>query len=222
MAPVLILLCIGVFDLTRAMIVQEQVWNAAHTIPVSASSLAVQPDQSTSLTVTQVQQTLSGIFAAMPLLRSGALTGATYVVMSSVNFVQADPACVRAPALPCSMTPQLVWSVAYSGHGLGNFLQVTRSCSPAPVQVASVTSAVASLVSLPVLGIASPAPILVVDVYYRFTPMFFGVASGPFDFWASGYWPIRSASPNVAVGDQYTRYDIANQAGGAGKCAGYK
>ncbi len=141
--------------------------------------------------------------------------------MSSVNFVPIDPACVGSPASPCSKTPQLVWSVAYAGHGLGNFLPVTRSCSPAPIAVASANSAAASLISLPVLGIATSTPILVVDVDYQFTPMFFGVASGPFDFWASGYWPIRSAAPGSADTDQYTRYDIANQAGGAGKCAGY-
>lgn len=210
-APVLILLCIGVFDLARAMIVQEQVWNAAHTIPVSASSLAVQPDRTTSLTVAQVQQTLSGIFASMPWLRSGGLTGETYVVMSSVNFIKVQNA----------WRPELAWSVAYAGHGLANFVQRTRSCNPAPVEVAAVTSAAGSLLSLPVLGIANPAPILVVDVYYQFTPMLFGVASGPFGFWASGYWPIRSAAPGAASNDQYTRYDIANEAGGSGKCPGY-
>ncbi len=220
-APVLILLSLGVFDLARAMIVQEQVWNAAHSIPVSASSLAVQPDRTTSLTVAQVQQTLSGIFAAIPWLRSGALAGRTYVVMSSVNFVPVNKACVATPSRPCSMTPQLVWSVAYAGHGLANFAAITRSCFPAPIPVATVTSAATSLLSLPVLGMATPAPILVVDVDYQFTPMFFGVASGPFDFWATGYWPIRSAAPGAASTDQYTRYDIANQAGGAGKCSGY-
>ena len=62
-APVLITLTIGVFDISRALTLQQEVYNAAHTIPTSASSMAVQPDKSTSLTVTQVQQALSGIYA---------------------------------------------------------------------------------------------------------------------------------------------------------------
>ena len=225
LAPVLILFSIGVFDISRAMIVQEQVWTAAHTIPLSASSLAVQPDRTTSLTVAQVQQALSGIFAAMPWLRSGALTGSTYAVMSSVNFELVNAGCVNTATKVCATTARIAWSVPYSGRGLSNFMTtVTRPCT-VPAAVAEVTSAAVSLVSLPVSGIvttiASPAPMLVVDVYYQFTPMFFGVLSGPINFWATGYWPIRSADPSVAATNQWTRYDITNQARGAGKCSGY-
>ncbi len=53
-APMIIVLMIGVFDIARAMIIRQQIYNAAHMIPISASSLAVQPDKSTSLTVSQV------------------------------------------------------------------------------------------------------------------------------------------------------------------------
>ena len=217
-APVLILFSIGVFDLTRALIVREQVWNAVRSIASSASSLAVQPDQSTSLTVAQVQQALSGIFAAIPWLRSGALTGQTSVVLSSVNFVQTTASCTATTTNPC---PQLVWSVAYAGRGPASFLTTTRSCATPPLVVATVTDFVSSLTSLPVSNIADPSPMLVVDVSYQFTPMFFSFLSGPINFWATSYWPIRSANPNATSGDRYTRYDILKQGPGVGKCPGF-
>ncbi len=60
-----------------------------------------------------------------------------------------------------------------------------------------------------------------VDVFYKFTPLFFDFITGSVDFWASGYWPVRSVDSNAPPAAQYTRYDIANQNGGAGKCPGY-
>ena len=224
-APVFFVMVIGVSDLSEAMIVQQQVYNAAHMIPISASSLAVQPDKSTALTATQVQQTLSAIFAAIPRLRNGSLTGQTSVTMSSVTFIQADSACNPAKAT-CAMVPRVVWSVPYvdpPGRNPNNgnsFQSVTRPCMQLG-QVSPTQGSGSDLTTLPTANVTNPDPILVVDVHYQFTPNFFKFITGPIDFWASGYWSVRSVDPNAAVSLHYTRYDVANQKGGVGKCPGY-
>ena len=71
------------------------------------------------------------------------------------------------------------------------------------------------------LNISVPDPILVADVHYQYTPMFLRFLTGPLDFWATGYWSARTGDPAKTVAQQYTRYDIANAAGGANKCAGF-
>ena len=221
-APVMISMFIGVFDITRGMIVQQQVYNAAHMIPVSASTLAVQPDSTTSLTVSQVQQSLSAVFAAIPGRRSGSLPGQASATMTSVTFVQVDASCTSA----CAVAPHVAWSVAYAdppGRIAGNansFQTVTRPCMQLN-QTGPAADAPGDLTSLPTANVASPDPLLVVDVHYRFTPLFLNFVTGPIDFWASGYWAVRSVDPNAAASAQYTKYDTANQAGGAGKCSGY-
>ena len=225
-APVLLVLMIGVFDIARAVIVQQQVYNAAHTIPVSASSLAVQTDQTTSLTPTQVQQSLSEIFAAMPWRRSGVLAGATSVTMSSVTFVQTDSSCVANSTTVCSYAPHTTWSVAYAdppGRNPANynsFQNVTRPCMQLN-QTLPGQGSPGDLSSLPTLGVISPDPILVVDVHYQYSPVFTKFMTGPVDFWASGLWAVRSVQPGTSVASQYTKYDTANANGGAGKCPGY-
>ncbi len=221
-APIMILLIIGVFDIARAMIVQQEVYNSTHTILVSASSLAVQPDKTTSLTPLQVQQSLSAVFAAIPGRRNGTLTGATGVIMTSVNFTQSDPKCTSS----CAYVANTAWSVAYAdpaGRNGGNantFETATRRCMQLN-QTTPIQAAPGDLTSIRTKSITAPDPMLIVDTHYRYTPMFFNFVTGPIDFWSSGYWPIRSFDPNAAVTSRWTRYDIANPSTGAAKCPGY-
>ena len=227
-APVGILMMIGVVDLTRGIVIQQEVYTAAHTIPVFASSLAVQPDRSTSLTVAQVQQSLSAVFADIPSLRS-ASGGTAGVIMTSVDWTQSDPMCKPATQSPCAAPPYVAWSVAYApptgraATGL-TFEGVTRPCGQL-TQAPPTQATDGNLAVIRTAGIDIPvpalSPMLVVDVHYRYTPIFFEVVTGPIDFWASGYWPTRSQNPSTAQNMQYTSYDPAGQAGGSGKCAGY-
>jgi len=39
---------------------------------------------------------------------------------------------------------------------------------------------------------AAPDPIIVVDVHYQYVPLFNLFVKSPIDFWANGYWPLRS------------------------------
>jgi len=224
--PTMLLFVIGVFDISKAMILYQEVYNSAHTIPLSASILAVQADKSTSLTPTQVQQSMSAIFAEIPWLRSGMENGNHSVTMSSVTFQQTVPTCVGTQAAPCAFTPYITWSVPYAdpaGRYPGNantFLAVTRPCGQAK-QTTPTAGVSGDLTSLRTASVVNPDPILVVDVHYRYTPLFFTFITGPVDFWASGYWPVRSVAPNTPAAQQYTKYDILNTNGGAGKCAGF-
>lgn len=224
-APIMIIMMIGVFDIAHSMTVQQEVYNATHSILISASSLAVQPDKTTSLTATQVQQTLSTVFAALPGRRNGTLPGTASVTMTSVNFTLADPKCTATPTTPCSYVPIVAWSVAYADpssrhNGLNTFQPLVRACMQLK-QTTPTGGVQGDLTSVRTLGVTNPDPMLIVDMHYQYTPLFFQFVTGPIDFWSSGYWPIRSFDPNAAATARWTHYDIANQNAGAGKCAGY-
>jgi Flp pilus assembly protein TadG len=224
--PILIIMTFGVFDISRALTLQQEVYNAARTIPTSASSLAVQSDKTTSLTVTQVQQALSGIFAEMPALRNGTEHGVRSVTLTSVAFQQSDPTCV-ASSNTCQYVPYAKWSVSYAGPpgqavGVPNgFTSVTR-CQAVATPLRQLIPELyqpGDLNSLPTANITNPDAIMVADVHYQYTPLFFGYfLTGPVDFWGYGLWPVRSVSPTALPKDQYTKYDLANAAGGLGQC----
>jgi Flp pilus assembly protein TadG len=218
--PVMLLFIVGVFDISKALILYQQVYNTAHSVPVAASSLAVQPDRSTSLTVTQVQQTLSAVYAEMPWVRDGIETGARSVTMTSVVFLPVNAQCVASATVTCPAVPNVAWSVAYFGGNATGFQNVVRPCGTLN-QTAPTAGTPGDLTSLRTADVTNPDPILVVDVHYRYTPFFFTFVTGPLDFWASGYWPVRSVAPNSAPATQYTHYDPTNQNGGAGKCPGF-
>ena len=218
--PVMITMVLGVVDMSKAMILNQEVYNAAHTIPLLASIEAVQPDKTTTLTVAQVQQSLSAIYAEMPWVRSGIEVGKRSVTMSSVVFTPSIVTCVQTANLNCLFTPHVAWSVAYTDANSAGFTNVVRSCGTLK-QTAPTAGVASDLTSLRTANVNNPDPILVVDVHYQYTPLFFKFVTGAVDFWASGYWPVRSVSPSVLPAFQYTTYDLTNQAAGAGKCAGY-
>ena len=225
-APILTTLLIGVVDISRALTLQQEVYNAAHTIPTSASSLAVQPDKSTSLTVTQVQQALSGIYAEIPALRSGIASEQRSVTLTSVNFQQVVPTCVPSATNTCAYVPYAKWSVSYvDGPGLPTggpnpFTQVSR-CPATATPLRQVMPNVyipGDLTSLPTANVTTPDPILVADVHYQYTPLFFNFFTGPIDFWACGLWPVRSVNPAAAPQNRTPRANLANAPGPAGQC----
>ncbi len=218
--PVMILFVIAVFDVSKAMILNQQVYNAAHTIPIMASIQAVQSDKSTSLTVAQVQQSMSAIYAEMPWIRAGIENGNRSVTMTSVVFQPTVANCVSSPTVTCTYAPHVAWSVPYSDANAKGFLQVLRACGTLK-QTTPAAWVESDLTSLPTANVANPDPILVVDVHYQYLPLFYSFLTGPVNFWASGLWPVRSVAPTATLINQYTTYDLTNQAAGAGKCKGY-
>lgn len=226
-APLIMLFMVGVFDISHAVTLEQEVYNASHTIVTSASSLAVQPDNSSSLTVDQVQQALSAIFAAMPTLRNGEDGGVRSATLTSVFFQQVDPTCVASATVTCIFVPYAKWSVSYvdpPGRFAGNinlFQSVSRCPgSHAPLSQVTPTQYVSGdMTTLPTLNVTQPIATLVADVHYRYTPLFLGYfMPTPVDFWASSLWPVRSINKSQTVANNYTHYDLANTAKGVGQC----
>jgi len=151
-APLLVIMLFGVFEVCNAGIIYEEVQNAAHSIPASASNLAVQSSTgATSLTYQQIDLIASEIWAEIPELRTGLENGTASVTISSITFIQTLPPTpptaqsVKPPGATCnpnktgpvlcSYTATVAWSVAYTGGASGrtNFaVPALRSCTGAP------------------------------------------------------------------------------------------
>jgi Flp pilus assembly protein TadG len=197
--PVMISMVLGVFDISRGLIIYQEVYNTAHDVSMSASILAVQDDGSTSLTFAQIQQVASIIWAEMPWLRSGVEHGNRQIEISSVGFQQNNANCVPSSTVAC----------AYQQNGFSQGYTGAPSCS-ALSQVAATAWTPGDLQSIAAAGVSNPDPIIVVDVYYQYTPTFFNFITGPLNFWVSAYYPVRSAKAGVAQTSQYTYLDTAD------------
>jgi Flp pilus assembly protein TadG len=149
-APIMVVFLLGSFEITNAVIIYEEVQNAAHAIPASASNLAVQNNGATQLTYQQIQLAASEIWATIPELRGGLEDGTKSITISSVTFLPTlPPASTLATAkgqatctpsktgpVTCNYTPTVVWSVTYAGGDSGRSFvtgaSAQRSCTGAP------------------------------------------------------------------------------------------
>jgi hypothetical protein len=144
--PFMVLLMAGVYDVSEALIIYTEVYEAAHVIPASASVLAVQGDGSTALTYDEIQFAESEIWGDIPALRNGyKISSSTAVTLTSVQFQpNGNNGC--ASTLPastyngssyyynsatCIYTAYAAWSVAYTALGItsgSTFQQYVRPC----------------------------------------------------------------------------------------------
>jgi Flp pilus assembly protein TadG len=145
-APALLTLMIGVFDIGKILILQQEVWNTAHSVSLTASWLATQtlstagvniPNDfqtvngqqvqektisgTTTLTQAQVQAVESDIYAEIPWLRSGVEHGNFFVTLSGVQFsafqIAHGVASGCTPYQNCTnWIPFVTWSVPYKGN----------------------------------------------------------------------------------------------------------
>jgi Flp pilus assembly protein TadG len=116
-APILVILLFGVYDISTGMIFYEETYNTAHSIAASVSSLAVnQETGATALTFNQVQQAASEIWGGIPSLRADTQDGIKSVTISSVVFekTSTSASCGTNGATPC-YSPVVVWSEIYAG-----------------------------------------------------------------------------------------------------------
>jgi Flp pilus assembly protein TadG len=236
-APVIAIMIFGVFDISKALILRQEVINAAHSISLIASFKAVQPNGTTALSVADVQAVESDIFAEIPWLRSGVEHGNTSVTLSGLEFTAnpADKGCVVYVSCTSDWTPKVAWSVPYQPQGVSNpiapyygvtFEPLTRPCGVVK-NVLNITSQQTVpinysnfLTTIRTNGITYPDPIVVADVSYTYTFASFplGLLAGKqIVFVASAYWPVRvipfnaNANPDDQVGSgQLTTYDLAN------------
>ncbi len=225
--PAMVLLTVGVLDMSKAVILRQQIYNAAHTIPLSASIVAVQANKTTSLSVVQAQQQMSAIYAEMPWLADGIADGVRSVTLSSVTFVPI-PGCPPVIGTSCYI-PNVTWSLAYPG-GVGDpnakqWQSVTRSCVVPPTQIHPTASPPVSPLTIPLpltvlrtLDVTQPDPILVADVHIQYRPFLYGFVTGYLDFWASGYWSVRTISTSQPA---YLQYTTLSPLGSVGSCPGW-
>jgi len=214
-APLLVMLSGGVYDLCAAVLIYNEVTTAATTIVASASSAAaaISIDGSTALSYDQVQQAESGIWADIPGLRTGLQSGQLKsVTVSSISF-QPPSACTTGSS--CNpYTAYVMWSVSYTGGATtgASFANNIRSCSPTgsnsdglggekQVVASSGLNGSNFTYTLPTAGLSAytpdptgPAPVLVADVEFSYTPLF-SLFKGPFTFVSTAIWPVRSVKP---------------------------
>jgi Flp pilus assembly protein TadG len=188
-APVLLLVICGGFDAANAMMTWRRVNAAAAQIVKIASEAAVQADQTTTLTPTQVTQSASAIYAVLPVVPSG-----SWVAISSVVFAGTPTNCV--PGVTCtSYTANVAWSVPYGD--LTQYRHCGTLTQVAPGQVTTLTT-------LPTANVTALTSVLVVDVSVPFTPTFTRVFTHGFTIHASAILP-----PRISGVSAYVQFDTS-------------
>ncbi len=218
-APVLLMLIIGGFDVSRAMLLWQQVWLTAHNVSLSATNIAVQTDKTSTLTPGQAQQAMSIVYAAMPTVRNGAASGARSITLTSVDFIPVANCTPVTGSTNCYVA-SVVWSVTYGGGGQAGWTAVTRSCGPL-VQIQPTANLPIGITQLGVvtsLNVNNPDPSIIADVHYQFTPMPFDIFMKKQDFWATAIFSTRTGA-TASVTTQYATYTGTD---GTGTCPGFQ
>jgi Flp pilus assembly protein TadG len=205
-APVMLMLLAGAYDVTRLLLVMRQLSSASLQIVQIATEQSMQPDQTISLTVQQVYQAQTAIYAVFPRMQSGNDTSAFSVTLSAAVYTASPANCV--PGVTCTYTAKVAWSKALA---LGT--QVIRPCGT----ISQVTSATrATIGTIPTAGMISVTSMLIADVTYQYMPMFTGTFTGPVSLRHTAF-----LMPRTGTSTQYVQYDIANGAANTSVCPGY-
>jgi Flp pilus assembly protein TadG len=205
-APLLLVVLMGAYDGSNALICWRRTTAAAQEIVKIATELSVQANQTTSLTPYQLFQAQTAIFAITPGLLSGTIPFS--VVTSGIVFTQSPANCTAG--VNCSYTANTAWSVP-----LVYGTQIQRACG-ALLQV--LPSAAASLTSVPTAGMTALTSMVMVDVSQVFTPTFARFITRSFTISSTAM-----LLPRVGTAAQYVEYDVAGAKAGTDTnvCRGY-
>jgi Flp pilus assembly protein TadG len=215
LAPVMALLVVGVFDISKVAILWEQVWNASRSIAESASTLAIptSPGAPNKLTWQNADVALSTTYAEIPWLAAGIATGnytatgtlqgsPVVAVLSSVDYE--PPANCQSN---CTYTPTVQWSKAYVHAGFDSSAGRLRPCGSVLIQQAPGTPVTPLTIdtqmvgsTMATAGITVPDPFFVADVSLTYTPYFFNFLTGPVTLSATSYTPVRISNPGATTG----------------------
>jgi Flp pilus assembly protein TadG len=242
-APIMVTMVWGVYDVARALVAWEETCRAAEAVAQAAEKMSitnrVYPNGNSkagepisALTATQMQAAMSSIYAQMPWLNLGAgngsLNGGYSVTLSGVAFT---PLCAANSANTCQpQAPNVLWS-SYLTEGGAQLLtpakagiSLYRACGPLlPVAQFPNNSTQllymidANLVNNGVQNL-NLIPQVVADVQYQFTPTFPLLSGKTFTFWASASFPAP-----LGGDDQEIVFDKTNSGGVDGTvedCAG--
>jgi Flp pilus assembly protein TadG len=171
-APLMVVFLVGMTNIGVAYVDAQRIGAVADEAGLMATQLAIQPDQTTSLTAAQVYAASSIIYAVLP--ETLTMPSTSYgVTMSDIYYVGTGcNTTYPASALPCaSYTANVAWSVPMAGG-----LQWVRPCGVVTQTGATATQVLANgsgtTSTVPTAGIQVLNSIIVVDVTYKFTPFF--------------------------------------------------
>jgi Flp pilus assembly protein TadG len=204
-APILLTLAAGLYDLTTAYIAWQRVSLGAQAIGEIATSVAATAANTNSLSASQASQASSAVYAYIPDI-SGAAPSAFGVVLTSVVMTPTVQGCMT----DCTYTAHVAWSGVFQGSA------AVRPCDARLNE--SVLTSVGDEVdpspnTLPE-HVYSAAPLLVVDLSYTFTPLFFRFITGPIVMTRTAYFPTRTGRLGNWI--QYSELSGPNI-----RCAGY-
>jgi Flp pilus assembly protein TadG len=214
-APVMGIFLMGLVDISNAIITLRRLNAAVQQIGLMATQLSVQPNQTTTLTVAQLNTASSIIYSVLPQLGSVAIYNAKTnplppyaVVVSDVVFAPTATGCLAG--LTCtSYTANLAWSVPLQ-YGQ----QINRACGTITQTAATTNPSIVNNLpsSIPTAGITSAlTSTLVVDIVYNYTPVF-GKFFGPLTMRQTAYFNQRS------IVAPYITYNTAGASSGGVVC----
>ncbi len=214
LAPIMTIFLLGMVDLSQAIIMQRKLNQVVQQTGLMATQLSIQPDQTTTLTVAQLNMASSVIFSILPALdaivpySTNGVAPSYAVTVSDIVFTPTSSGCEAG--LTCtSYTANMAWSVplkygAPYMRSCGTVTQVSASASPVIVNNVPTT--------IPTAGISSAlSSMLTVDVAYKFTPIF-GRFIGSFTMRQTAYFNQRS------IVSSYITYNTAGASSGGVVC----
>ena len=217
-APVMFILLSGFYDIARVLILSSEVNDAANTIAITASNIAVaNADGTVQITYSQAQQALSLVYAEMPWVRLGIEQGARTAALSSISFQAVTGSCTPSSSQNC-YTPVVGFSLAYadsvklSSNTPGNTTSfsssnATRSCTGTITQIGPTDTYKTGQTALNTLrtdNVTSPDPIMVADVSYTYTPVYHFITGSTIVLQRTVFSPLRSGTTAYVGGSNAT------------------
>ncbi len=219
-APVIVTMLAGVFDIGRLYLIRQQMAAAAMAIAQNAEKLSESTTSPTvtSLTSTQMQTAMSTVYAAIPGLALGNGTGSfpdTFsVTLSGVVF---SPLCQSSngctPSSSLTQTPYTLWSsvLTEGGAELSTASSNFRACtSLTAVSVFPDDSTQLTKMIAPSSIILVPQ--VVADVSYTYVPIF------PFFVSQVTLWASASIPSAVGLTDQEITFNSTSPTGNVVSC----
>jgi hypothetical protein len=195
MAPMMVLLLIGTFDVSNAIIASSRLTAAAQQIVEIATATASQANLN-QLTETQAYQATTAPFALLPTLLSEVPTGGAlppgYLNNPGANF-SITLSGVQFLGQPAGCTTNCTsYTTAYTAWSMANRLgtKSVRLCGTL-TGVGNTTSP--SMTTMPI-GAFGPTGVLVADIAYTFVPTFSSVITGPIQMRRTAYLSPRSGT----------------------------
>ena len=207
LAPVLVTFLTGLFDVTTAYIAWERVDLCAQAIDQIATTEAAGSTTANTLNLSQTSSAASAAYAYLPNILT-ATPPAFGVTISSIAMTPTVSGCTSS----CTYTAHVAWSGNYQGtSGTKRPCDVTQGSS---VITQTTDGSTPSATTLP-SDVYSAAPLLVVDISYTFTPMFFNYITSGFTMRQSAYFAPRTGITNGWIQYVYSAPDSTTL------CTGY-